>query len=342
MKLSDFDYHLPEASIAQYPLSERDSSRLLVLHRKTSTIEHRIFRDIADYLNTGDVLILNNAKVLPARLIGRKKTAAQRVLPENPGMQEGRIELLLLREVDNGLWQTLVKGNPKGAITFGNGLEGEIITKGEISMLRFHSNGDTMQLIRRYGLMPLPPYIKRQPDVSDRQRYQTVYAEKEGAIAAPTAGLHFTEAIIKELEAKGVIVKYLTLYVGLGTFRPIRVQCIEHHRMDAELFDIPEDTMLEINKAKKEGRRVIAVGTTSTRAIEGSEGRLSGSSGIFIYPGYRFRFIDALITNFHLPRSTPLMLVSALSDINTIKRTYMEAVKMGYRFFSYGDAMLII
>jgi S-adenosylmethionine:tRNA ribosyltransferase-isomerase len=354
MKLSEFDYHLPKNHIAQYPLSERDSSRLMVLRRANSSIEHRVFRDVIDYFRYGDVFILNDTKVIPVRLYGEKSSG-------------GKVEILLIKELKPDRWEVLVKGLRHGKVIFKNGASGyvsrpESSQSGNNGAVTFTSDSNIKKIIEEIGVMPLPPYIKRPATQSDANQYQTVYAEQEGAIAAPTAGLHFTAGLLEKIKEKGVEVKKLTLHIGYGTFKPVLSQEVEKHKMDEEYYEIPEDTASAVNSAKSDKRRVIAVGTTVTRALEssasenypspiplpqgeGARGRVkagAGKASIFIYPGYRFKVIDVLITNFHLPKSTPLMLTSAFSGIGFLKKAYLEAADKGYRFFSYGDAMLII
>jgi len=347
MRVSDFDYQLPKGRIAQYPALERDRSRLMVLHRKGQRIEHRIFSDIQEYLKPGDLLVLNDAKVLPARLYGWKEGSG------------GRVEALLLREKGIRDWEVLLRPTkglrPGKRLHFANGaLIAEVRNRCKEGhfLLSFQANGDFWELLEEYGLMPLPPYIKRQGSLNvealDRERYQTVYAREGWAIAAPTAGLHFTEELLRRVEALGVKLHYLTLFVGPGTFRPVRAEEVEEHRMETERYYISETTAKAINLAKGEGRRVIAVGTTTTRALEDSAlngGKVKagpGEADLFIYPGFRFQVVDALITNFHLPRSSLLILVSAFANLGFIKEAYQEAVSEGYRFYSYGDAMLIL
>jgi S-adenosylmethionine:tRNA ribosyltransferase-isomerase len=334
MKLSEFDYNLPKDYIAQYPASERDSSRLLVLSRRDGWIRHEIFKEIVNFFHPGDVLVLNNTKVIPARLYGRKTSG-------------GKVEVLLVKELHKNKWEAIVRGLRQGNVIFKNDIRGYVIRNNGRAEIIFERD-DIKSLLGEIGVMPLPPYIKRPATTLDYARYQTIYAEKNGAVAAPTAGLHFTEEVFDRLRDKGVEIKKLTLHVGYGTFKPVSSTEIEHHRMDEEYYEIPEDTADAINRARSKGRRVIAVGTTVTRALEASvdhEGRVrsgSGKAGLFIYPGYNFRVIDALITNFHLPRSTPLMLVSAFCGLGLLKKAYYEAIERRYRFYSYGDAMLII
>ena len=340
MKTSDFYYDLPKELIAQDPLEDRSSSRLLVLHRKSGRVEHRVFTDIVEYLKPGDCLVRNNTKVIPARLYGtRVDTGAT-------------IELLLLKRMENDVWETLVKPGKKArkgaVISFGDGiLTGEIIDVKEDGnrLIQFRYEGIFEEILDQLGQMPLPPYITH--TLKDKNRYQTVYAKYEGSAAAPTAGLHFTEELFQKLEEKGVLVANVTLHVGLGTFRPVKVDDVEKHHMHSEFYIVEEDQAKLINDTKKNGGRVISVGTTSCRTLEsatGEDGIVKAGSGwteIFIYPGYKFKAIDGLITNFHLPESTLLMLVSALAGKEHIMAAYEEAVKERYRFFSFGDAMMI-
>ncbi|MBI5187763.1 MAG: tRNA preQ1(34) S-adenosylmethionine ribosyltransferase-isomerase QueA [Nitrospirae bacterium] len=336
MKVPDFDFYLPENLIAKRPLKERDNSRLLVLHRD-GKIEHRRFSDLPSYLDAGDMLLVNNTKVFPARLIGFKPSG-------------GRLELLLVREKESGIWEVLTKGWFTGTLKISEELSAELYDE-KIAHLKY--SGDFMDIVWKYGSMPLPPYIKRQPDESDKERYQTVYAKKQGSIAAPTAGLHFTDRLLKEITSRGIMVRELTLHVGTGTFRPIKADNIEKHYMDPEYFEVDINLISEIEKVKNSGKRLITVGTTTTRAIEGyvsgqfqssSEdlSLIKGYTDIFIYPSYEFKAVDSLITNFHLPRSTPLMLTSALCGYKKLMESYTSAIARGYRFFSYGDAMLIL
>lgn len=355
MKISDFDYYLPEELIAQKPADRRECSRLLVVHRDTGKIEHRHFYDIIDYLRAGDCLVLNNSKVLPARLYGvKEKTGA-------------KVEFLLIKRIEGDTWETMVrpgrKLKPGDIVVFSQ----EPLLKATIKdfgtdgtrIVDFEYDGVFMERLEEIGSMPLPPYIERSSDSEDRDRYQTVYCREEGSVAAPTAGLHFTEELLKKAEDKGVELVYVTLHVGIGTFRPVKCENIEEHTMHFEEYSISEESAEAINRAKREGRRIISVGTTSTRTVESAayfdadaqtaDGKAGcwqvrsgeGSTGIFIYPGYEFRIIDSLITNFHLPKSTLLMLISALYDREKILEVYDEAVREKYRFFSYGDAMFI-
>ncbi len=339
LKLSDFDYALPEALIAQEPCPVRDQSRLMVLSRATGGIGHRIFTDIENYLLPGDLLVLNNTKVFPCRLLAKKQGG-------------GKAELFLLAEKGLNLWHALVKGGAtKGKkLSIDAGIEAELVSDEEdgTKVVRFHGVSDIREALSRIGRTPLPPYVKREPSKADQERYQTVYALHEGAVAAPTAGLHFTGELLGRLKAKGVTFVTITLHVGPGTFQPVRVDMITEHRMLPEQYNIPRETAQAVNLARTEGRRVIAVGTTSVRTIEtaaSGEGTVSpgaGSSGLFIYPGYRFKITDGMITNFHLPKSTLLMLVSAFAGRQHILSAYSEAVAEKYRFYSYGDAMAIL
>ena len=338
MKTSDFDYFLPEELIAQTPLKDRSSSRLLVLDKKTKKIEHKHFYDIIDYLNEGDILVRNNTKVIPARIFGIK---------EGTG---AKVEVLLLKQIDD-CYECLV-GNAKvvklgAVIKFSDKLKAtcvEIKDEG-IRILKFESEGIFLEVLEEIGNMPLPPYIKE--TLKEKQRYQTIYARYNGSAAAPTAGLHFTEEIFAKLKEKGVEVLDVTLHVGLGTFRPVKVDDVTNHKMHKEEYFMSKETADKLNQAKKEGKRIIGVGTTSTRVLEtvmskyGEFRECHEESEIFIYPGYEFKAIDSLITNFHLPKSTLIMLVSALVDKETILNTYNEAVNEKYRFFSFGDAMFI-
>lgn len=340
LKTSDFYFELPEEQIAQDPLADRSSSRLMVLHRKTGTIEHRRFTDIVEYLRPGDCLVRNNTKVIPARLFGtREDTGAV-------------IEFLLLKRHEDDVWETLVKPGKKARtgvkVVFGEGeLRGEIVGVQEDGnrQIRFSYEGIFEEILDRLGQMPLPPYITHK--LEDQNRYQTVYARYDGSAAAPTAGLHFTEELFQELEERGVTVANVTLHVGLGTFRPVKVEDVTEHHMHSEHYFIEPAEAEKINQAKKNGGRIICVGTTSCRTIESAadeDGMLRAAeenTEIFIYPGYRFQIMDELITNFHLPESTLLMLVSALAGKEFVLRAYEEAVREGYRFFSFGDAMYI-
>ncbi|MCI7442667.1 MAG: tRNA preQ1(34) S-adenosylmethionine ribosyltransferase-isomerase QueA [Clostridium sp.] len=340
MKVSDFDFYLPEELIAQHPLEKRDESRLMVLDKKTGEIEHKKFYDIIDYLNKGDTLVLNNTRVMPARLIGEK---------ENTG---GKIEFLLLKRVEGDKWECLAKPGKSARegrrFTFGNGLlKAEVIEVLENGnrIVEFYYEGIFEQVLDSLGEMPLPPYIHEKLD--DKERYQTVYSKEEGSAAAPTAGLHFTKELLKKIQDKGVNIVYLTLHVGLGTFRPVKVEDIEKHNMHSEFYMLSKESADIINETKKRGNRIISVGTTSTRTLEtiGDENGMvkeqSGWTNIFIYPGYKFKVVDNLITNFHLPESTLIMLVSTLAGRENVMNAYNVAVKEKYRFFSFGDAMFI-
>ena len=340
MKTSDFYYDLPEELIAQDPLEDRSSSRLLVLDKKTGETEHNVFREIVDYLDPGDCLVINDTKVIPARLIGAKEETG------------AKIEVLLLKRGADDVWETLVKpgrkAKPGTRISFGDGLlTGEvvdIVDEGN-RLIRFEYEGIFEEILDQLGQMPLPPYITHQ--LKDKDRYNTVYAEHPGSAAAPTAGLHFTPELLEKIKNKGVDIAHVTLHVGLGTFRPVKVDDVENHHMHSEFYMIDETAAEKINRAKENGKRVICVGTTSCRTIESAadeNGRLKACSGwtdIFIYPGYQFKILDALITNFHLPESTLVMLVSALAGREHVLAAYEEAVKERYRFFSFGDAMFI-
>ena len=341
MKLSDFDFDLPEHLIAQTPLEKRDTSKLLVLDRKTGKIEHKHFYDIIDYLNEGDILVRNNTKVIPARLFGTKEET------------NGHVEVLLLKELNENIWECLV-GNARivkvgTLITFGDGsLKAECIEVREegIRLFKMIYEGIFYEILDRLGTMPLPPYIKERLENPDR--YNTVYAKIEGSAAAPTAGLHFTEAINKKLLEKGVQIVDVTLHVGLGTFRPVKVDNVLEHHMHSEFYMISKESADILNKAKTNDQRIISVGTTSTRVLESNYTKYhtfketNESTDIFIYPGYEFKAIDALITNFHLPKSTLLMLISALANKDLIMKAYQEAIEREYRFFSFGDSMFIL
>lgn len=340
MDVKDFYYELPQELIAQDPLEDRAASRLMVLDRKTGEVEHRHFRDILQYLKKGDCLVINDTKVIPARLIGQREGT------------DGKIEVLLLKRKTDQVWETLVKPGKKmkvgTRVSFGNGiLKGEVIDVVEEGnrLIRFEYEGIFEEILDQLGQMPLPPYITHQ--LKDKNRYQTVYAKHDGSAAAPTAGLHFTEELLDQIREMGVTIAHITLHVGLGTFRPVKVDTIEDHHMHSEFYVVEEEEARKINETKKNGGRVICVGTTSCRTLEsaaGEDGILKAGSGwtdIFIYPGYRFKILDCLITNFHLPESTLVMLVSALAGREHILNAYREAVKERYRFFSFGDAMFI-
>jgi len=344
MKTTELDYPLPAELIAQKPLINRDRARLLVVDKNTERIEHRFFFEIVDYMAEGDLLILNNTKVIPARLIGRKPTG-------------GKIEVLLIKEKKSDkdtIWEIITKGRYEGRVFID---EFEFIirenSEGKEIVFTGLNSEDVKNFIYSKGLMPLPPYIKRKPDDADRVSYQTVYAKQNGSIAAPTAGLHFTEKLLEKIIQKGVILREITLHVGTGTFKMIKVEEIEKHKMQPEYFEIDLKTVEDIYRTKKAGKKIFSVGTTTTRALEGyasgkykdtgsDEHKIRGSTDIFIYPGYRFKVVDALITNFHLPKSTPLALIYAFCEPRIVKNAYKEAIEKRYRFFSYGDAMLII
>ena len=341
MKKEDFYFKLPEELIAQDPLEDRSASRLLVLDKESGKIEHRMFRDIKAHLKPGDCLVINDTKVIPARLIGSKIGT------------DAKIEILLLKRKENDIWETLVKpgkkAKPGTKISFGEGLLiGEVIDVVEEGnrLIQFSYQGIFEEILDQLGQMPLPPYITHQ--LEDKNRYQTVYAKHSGSAAAPTAGLHFTPELLKEIKESGVDIAHVTLHVGLGTFRPVKVENIQEHHMHSEFYHIEASEAEKINRAKREGHRIICVGTTSCRTIESAakpDGTLSECSGwteIFIYPGYQFKVLDCLLTNFHLPESTLIMLVSALAGREHVLHAYEEAVKEQYRFFSFGDAMLIV
>ena len=339
MKVTDFDYDLPKELIAQTPIEKRDESKLMVLDRSNETIEHKKFKDIIEYLKPGDVLVRNNTKVIPARLYGKKVTGAN-------------VEFLLLNNIEGDIWECIVRPGNKlhvGAkVIFGDGLlRAEVLDtmEGGTRKVKFSYEGIFNEILDKIGLMPLPPYIHE--SLKDNNRYQTVYAKYDGSAAAPTAGLHFTEELLQKIKNMGVEIANVTLHVGIGTFRPVKEENVEEHKMHTEHFYIKKEDAEKINNAKKEGRRVIAVGTTSCRVLEtiadenGFVKETEEDTGIFIYPGYKFKCLDGLITNFHLPQSTLLMLVSALAGKDYIMRAYKEAVKEKYRFFSFGDAMFI-
>ena len=339
MKVSDFDYDLPEDQIAQVPIKKRDESRLMLLNREKKTIEHKKFMDIIDYLNEGDCLVINNTKVIPARIYGKKETGAN-------------VEFLLLNNIEGDIWESIVRPGNKlhvgTKVIFGDGLlKAEIleVMSGGTRKVKFEYQGIFNEILDKIGLMPLPPYIHE--ELKDKNRYQTVYAKYEGSAAAPTAGLHFTEELLEKIEKKGIKIANVTLHVGIGTFRPVKEEDVEKHEMHTEHFYIKKEDANKINEAKQNGKRVIAVGTTSCRVLEtiadsnGFVSETEGDTKIFIYPGYKFKILDGLITNFHLPKSTLLMLVSALAGKEFILHAYNEAVNEKYRFFSFGDAMFI-
>lgn len=341
MKTADFDYDLPKELIAQDPLSDRSSSRLMVLDRKSGAISHRHFSDIGDYLRAGDCLVLNNTRVIPARLYGVRQETG------------GHVELLLLKRVDGDTWESLVRPGKKCRVgtklSFGDGrLLAEVVdvVADGNRLIRFSYDGIFEEILDSLGEMPLPPYITHK--LQDRNRYQTVYAKYDGSAAAPTAGLHFTPELLDSLRERGISVVEITLHVGLGTFRPVKVEEIADHRMHSEYYEISEEAAKLVNRTKESGGRIISVGTTSTRTLESvadADGHISAGSGwtdIFIYPGYSFQVVDGLITNFHLPQSTLLMLVSAFAGREQVLAAYEEAVRERYRFFSFGDAMLVV
>jgi len=345
MNINDFDYHLPEELIAQQPADKRDNSRLLVVHRDTGKVEHKHFYDILDYLNEGDCLVMNNSKVLPARLFGTKAETG------------AKVEFLLIKRLHGDVWESMVRPGkrlkPGDSVIFSDDFRADIIDYGEdgTRIVEFKYEGIFMERLEELGKMPLPPYIERESVLSDKDRYQTVYCKEEGSVAAPTAGLHFTEELLEKAKAKGVKLAYVTLHVGIGTFRPVKCENIEDHQMHFEEYEITKENADIINGTKAAGGRIISVGTTSTRTMESAavlkDGKYvmeekSDSTGIFIYPGYEFKIIDSLITNFHLPKSTLLMLISALYNREDILRVYETAVEEKYRFFSYGDAMIIL
>ena len=340
MKLEEFDYNLPEELIAQVPIQKRDESRLMILDRESKTIEDKVFKDIIDYLEPGDCLVRNNTKVIPARLYGKKDTGAN-------------VEFVLLKQLEGDIWESIVRpGNklkPGSKVIFGDGLlKAEILDVLEdgTRKVEFSYDGIFNEILDKIGLMPLPPYIHE--SLKEKDRYQTVYAKYDGSAAAPTAGLHFTPELLKKIEEKGIKIANVTLHVGIGTFRPVKEENIEEHKMHTEHFYIKQEDVDKINETKKNGKKVIAVGTTSCRVLEtiadentGLVKQTESDTGIYIYPGYKFKCIDGLITNFHLPKSTLLMLVSALADREFILGAYNKAVEEKYRFFSFGDAMFI-
>ncbi len=339
MKVSEFNYELPEELIAQTPIEKRDESRLMILDKQNKTIEHKVFKDIIDYLQPGDVLVRNNTKVIPARLYGKKETGAN-------------VEFLLLKNIEADYWECIVRPGNKlhvgTKVIFGDGLlKAQIleVMPGGTRKVEFQYQGIFNEILDKIGLMPLPPYIHE--ELKQKDRYQTVYAKYNGSAAAPTAGLHFTKELLEKLQEKGIIIANVTLHVGIGTFRPVKEETVEAHQMHSEHYYIKKEDVDKINQAKENGKRVIAVGTTSCRVLEtiaNEKGRVEiaeGDTQIFIYPGYKFKILDGLITNFHLPQSTLLMLVSALAGKDYIMNAYEEAVKERYRFFSFGDAMFI-
>lgn len=340
MNTSDFYYDLPEELIAQMPAEPRDSSRLLVYHRRDEAVEHKIFRDVIDFLNPGDALVVNDTRVIPARLYGKKQSTGREV------------EFLLLNQLSKDTWEVIMRPGKKlrigDRVEFAEDLQAEILEKKEdgVTSVKFYFEGLFEPLLERYGNMPLPPYITQR--LEDRQRYQTVYAKENGSAAAPTAGLHFTPELMEKIRQKGIDIIPVLLHVGLGTFRPVKVDNVENHKMHSEYYSISADSARRINETRRRGGRIIAVGTTSVRTLEsvaGEDGSIkeqSGNTEIFIYPGYRFKCVDALITNFHLPESTLLMLISAFMGKEQALDLYRLAVQERYRFFSFGDAMLIL
>ena len=345
-KISHYDYTIPKHLIAQHPTAKRDESRLLVLHRKSARIEHRKFYDIIEYLNCGDVLVLNDTKVAPARIIGYRTTG-------------GRVEGLIIKEILENTWEILLQSNHRlketESLCFGNNtVIGRLVCRNDTGSwtIRFENRKKFIEMLENSGRMPLPPYIKRNPEdkssgIHDEERYQTIYAKKMGAIAAPTAGLHFTENILQELTNKGIKIVYITLHVGLGTFKTIKEEDFRQHTIHKEFYNIPEAAIDTINKAKSLGKRIIATGTTTCRVLETlarnhTTKRSSGWTDLFIYPPYKFKLTDSLITNFHLQRSTLILLVSAFAGGENIASSYEEAISLGYRFYSYGDCMLIL
>ena len=345
-KISHYDYTIPKHLIAQHPTAKRDESRLLILHRKSARIEHRKFYDIIEYLNCGDVLVLNDTKVAPARIIGYRTTG-------------GRVEGLIIKEILENTWEILLQSNhglkENESLCFGNNtVIGRLVCRNDTGSwtIRFENRKKFIEMLESSGRMPLPPYIKRNPEdkssgIHDKERYQTIYAKKVGAIAAPTAGLHFTENILQELTNKGIKIVYITLHVGLGTFKTIKEEDFRQHTIHKEFYNIPEAAIDTINKAKSLGKRIIATGTTTCRVLETlarnhTSKRSSGWTDLFIYPPYKFKLTDSLITNFHLQRSTLILLVSAFAGGENIASSYEEAISLGYRFYSYGDCMLIV
>ncbi len=341
MKVSDFNYELPKELIAQHPYDKRDEARLMVLDKRNQSIEHKVFKDIIDYLNPGDCLVINNTKVIPARLYGKKDTGAN-------------VEFLLLKRIENDIWEAMVRPGQKlksgSKVVFGEGLLKatvlEVLENGN-RKVEFEYEGIFNEILDQIGLMPLPPYIT-EATREDNEKYQTVYAKYDGSAAAPTAGLHFTESLLEKIKEKGIEIANVTLHVGIGTFRPVKVENVEEHEMHSEHYYIKKEDAEKINFAKRTGHKVISVGTTSCRVLEsvadenGMVKETEGDTSIFIYPGYKFKCIDSLITNFHLPESTLIMLVSSLAGKDFIMKAYEEAVKQRYKFFSFGDAMLIL
>lgn len=340
MRLSDFSFDLPADRIAQSPLAQRDTSRLMVLNRRTHSIEQRTFPSLSEYLQAGDLLILNDTKVIPCRLFGEKKTG-------------GKIEIFFLLAVKENLWEVLIRGKVRIGEPFylaeGN-LVGEVIEKKKDgrSVVTFSSEAPVEQILENYGQVPLPPYIKHfhSPTADDKIHYQTVFAKNKGAVAAPTAGLHFTKSLLSLIQTKGITIDFVTLHVGPGTFKPVKTETVENHTMEEEFYCLKQETLQKVRETKRRGDRIIACGTTSTRVLESfghnPELPLKGWTNLFIYPGFSFKMVDALITNFHLPKSTLLMLVSAFAGREFVLKAYHQAIKEKYRFYSYGDAMLIL
>ncbi len=343
-KLGDFDYPLPKKYIAQYPSNKRDQAKLMVVNKKTKTIEHKKFNNIGNYLRKNDLLILNNTKVFPARLFATKDRT------------DARVEVFLLRELAKNLWEVMVR--PARKVRIGNKLVftsklmcdviDNTVSGGRVVRFESEDQSELHDIINRIGTSPLPPYITREPEPSDKKRYQTVYATERGAVAAPTAGLHFTNGLINRLEKKGVKIEYITLHIGLGTFRPVQVEDLNRHQMDSEYFEVSPKTAMAINDARKKRRKIVAVGTSTIRALETvvvSGFMVSPKRGWtdkFIYPPYEYKMVDSMVTNFHMPKSTLMMMVSAFTDINLLKKAYREAKKHDYRFLSYGDAMIFV
>lgn len=343
-KLGDFDYPLPKKYIAQYPSNKRDQAKLMVVNKKTKTIEHKKFNNIGDYLRKNDLLILNNTKVFPARLFATKDRT------------DAKVEVFLLRELAKNLWEVMVR--PARKVRIGNKLVftsklmcdviDNTVSGGRVVRFESEDQSELHDIINRIGTSPLPPYITREPEPSDKKRYQTVYATERGAVAAPTAGLHFTNGLINRLEKKGVKIEYITLHIGLGTFRPVQVEDLNRHQMDSEYFEVSPKTAMAINEARKKRRKIVAVGTSTIRALETvvvSGFMVSPKRGWtdkFIYPPYEYKMVDSMVTNFHMPKSTLMMMVSAFTDINLLKKAYREAKKHDYRFLSYGDAMIFV
>lgn len=343
-KLGDFDYPLPKKYIAQYPSNKRDQAKLMVVNKKTKTIEHKKFNNIGNYLRKNDLLILNNTKVFPARLFATKDRT------------DAKVEVFLLRELAKNLWEVMVR--PARKVRIGNKLVftsklmcdviDNTVSGGRVVRFESEDQSELHDIIDRIGTSPLPPYITREPEPSDKKRYQTVYATERGAVAAPTAGLHFTNGLINRLEKKGVKIEYITLHIGLGTFRPVQVEDLNRHQMDSEYFEVSPKTAMAINEARKKRRKIVAVGTSTIRALETvvvSGFMVSPKRGWtdkFIYPPYEYKMVDSMVTNFHMPKSTLMMMVSAFTDINLLKKAYREAKKHDYRFLSYGDAMIFV